>query len=189
MTRFSLFRLVICLPIVFGIVFAIYSYRTHSAISRFIDEVENDQAILLNDLLKTFGETRTRQIIEEQAMNNDKLFFDGESRVVQIVKSRHVHDNHDSDRCCLSIFNSELESNGPFCWSGPEGMRIRVGSIRFNDSEVLVDIYGDLEWGAGVLSIPRDLVETYSIPWELNSKPTVGTFATLIQEKQRKLAK
>ena len=182
-TRFSVFRLVICLPLIAGIVFAIYTYRNKSAIARFSNEVENNRAIVLADLMKTFGETRTRQIVEQKAKNSDRLFFDGGSRIVQIVKSRHLHDNHNSDRCCLSVIESGLESNGPYCWSGPDGMRILLNSIRFNDSAVLVDIYGDLRWGSSVLSIPQDKTETYSIPWPTGAKPTVGTFATLIQEK------
>jgi len=188
MTRFSLFRFVIWLPLIAGIVFAIYSFRINSNLTNFDYEVDNNQLMVsLDGLLDTFGEEQTRKIVELKASDNKSLIYDGESRLAQIVKSRHVHDHDNSDLCALSFVGIRGAGwRGPAIWSGPNGMRI--DSVSFDDNELLVTIHGDLGWGPHAFFIPESEPETYSIPWAANGKgkPNRGNFSTLILARVNK---
>ena len=170
MRRYSLFSFVICMPLVAGIVFAVYSYRTSSVLSRFHTEIDNNRlALTIDDLHRVLGEKRAREIVERKAYGNDSLFYDGDSRIVQIVRSRHIHDNNNSDRLSLRTF--EL---GTANWVGPSGMCI--DSVTFDNDTVYVRIYGDMQWSVHSVSISKSEPVVYAIRWVSKTKPVHGVF-------------
>ena len=92
MTRISLFHFVICMPLVAGLVFAIYSYRNSSILTRFNEAIDNDNYFHdYRDLTFAFGESKARKIVESKASDSDKLYFDGETRIIQIIDRKHHH--------------------------------------------------------------------------------------------------
>jgi hypothetical protein len=130
----------------------------------------------LDELSDAVGEESARKIIAQNAKGNNYLFYDGDARVAHIIKSRHVHDNENSDLLCLESFGL-----GSACWTGPSGMRIR--SVQFKKDEVSVSIYGEMQTGSRLSIIPESAAETYAIPWPIKTRPASGHFLSLIRSQ------
>ena len=171
--KFSLFRLIVCLPLVVALLLTIYICRKSAIHDKFTSGVDNDQITLnYSELVGAFGLKKAISIVETNAATNDKLFTDGVNRIVQIVKQREMG----VEKYIVALRTFEGESGN---WIGPSGMR--VNSIEFTDNEVLVDVFGELRWKSSSVFIPESEKATFSIPWSVKEKPSHGNLSPNIR--------
>jgi len=186
MPKFSLFRFVVCLPLVACVLFAAYSARVKSqrqqAMIAFHHRVDNMKyGTGVDGLVAAFGEKRAAEIVDAKASASDDIAFDGVSRLAKIVKHATEYRTESgidySDGFVLINFTQSTSA----IWHGPKGMRI--AGIRFVGNKLQISIYGKMQLGSSCRAIPQDLPEEYAILWSANTPPSAGSLYNLVLER------
>lgn len=174
MRAISLFNLVITMPLVFAIGFAVHasirkSQRERSIMS-FSYCVAHDSPASVTSLLKTSGLAATRELIAATADADPRVVFDGDARYAQILKGHQDYGPGVADG--YAVCSLDHPSDGLYVVSGPPGTKINA--ISFHGDLLLIELCGTLRLGSVQCEIPEELPEMYAVPWPKDSSVPIG---------------
>lgn len=164
MRTMSLFRITIVLPLLFAIGFALFAEFQQSernrAVSSFHHCIDQGVAASIARLEKALGTASSKRVVAAKTLSSDTLVFDGDARCAQVLVNYRESVPGSADGYMLYTFGRDRRC---VVCAGPPGTRIK--SLKFNDDELLVELYGDLRLGSYGFIIPKSQCETFAVPW------------------------
>lgn len=192
MRKYSLFTFTILLPLVVAVICAIYATRAATMrrqaeihFHKLIDEqVYLKYSTGIDELVAAHGPENAARIVDAKAKQSSVIAFDGATRLAKIVRQTKEWKGPDpaktgySDGLLLKGFGHAPSA----VWDGPMGTRI--SSVRFDDDNLIVSIYGHLQLDSSTRTIPQESPEEYILPWPKGSQPSSGSIYNDVMQRQ-----
>lgn len=184
MKKLSLRSFAIVVPLCVAVMCAIWSAHLRSkqttAPEAFHRAVDSERLLPVLEAEKRLAEREVKRMLA-QAAASDLIVFDGESRVAQIQPNMLDYGGRSLDGLSLHTIGDDT---GSMTFQLPIGTRIK--SISFEDDALIVTVFGDLEIGGKVLSIPEENPEVHKVSWARLAAPPNNTLTTSIATRSRK---
>ena len=160
MPRFSLRTIAIFVPLVFSFAFAVWSFRLNSrradTLRWYESALKSGRDLPLASLERDFGERSARKRLTKSSASNTEISFDGESRVVQIVRDAVSDADEAGDGILLYTLGA---GSGTYGSHAPVGAKI--DRVKLTADTLEVTLHGKLRMGSFGYNIDESNPQTY----------------------------